>query len=147
MDSGDGHSAFADSRCATLYRSRADVAGGKDSRKTRFKRSGAAFVFAPRWGFRNLGTSFDESFFVSLNFRRQPLCAWACANHGKHRRRSNDSTLACLGIFQFDLFQLFSAGHFADLSVVENLNVFTGLHPTRKIVRHLAGNVVSPNDK
>ena len=58
MDSGDGHSAFADSRCATLHRSRADIAGGKDSRKTRFKRSGAAFVFAPRWCFRDVGYQF-----------------------------------------------------------------------------------------
>ena len=132
MDSGDGHSAFADSRCATLHRSRADVAGGKDSGETRFKRSGAAFVFAPRWGFRDVATSFDESFFVPLNFRRQPLCAWAGADHGKNRRRLNDSALACLGIFQFDLFQLFSAGHFADLSVVENLNVFTGPPPDAK---------------
>src|SRR4029077_18560745 len=99
MDSGDGHSAFADSRCATLHRSGADIAGGKDSRKTRFERSGTAFVFAPRWGFDDIATSFDESFLVSLNFLRQPLCAWPSANHGKHRRRSNDSALACLGIF------------------------------------------------
>ena len=147
MDSGDGHSAFANSRCATLHRSRANVAGCKNSRKTRFKRSGTVFVFAPRWCFSDLGTGFDESFLVPLDFRRQPLCAWASADHGKHRRRSNDSSLACFGIFQFDLFQLFSAGHFADLSVVKNLDVFTSLHPTRKIVRHLAGNVVSPNDK
>jgi hypothetical protein len=109
MDSGDGHSSFANRRGATLHRSRADVASCKDSRETRFKRSGAVFVFAPRWGFRDLGSSFDESFFVPLNFRRQPLRAWAGADHGKNGRRSHNSALACLGIFQFDLFQLFSA--------------------------------------
>src|SRR6476646_5238207 len=147
MDSGDGHSAFANSRCATLDRSRANVAGGKDSWKTRFKRSGAVFVFAPRWCFGDIATSFDESFFVPLNFCRQPVCAWAGTDHRKDSRRSNDSALACLGVFQFDLLQLFSAGHFSDLSVVKNLNVFASLHPTRKIVRHLAANVVSPNDK
>jgi hypothetical protein len=147
VDSGHGHSAFANRRGTTLDRSGADVASCKDSGETRFERSGAAFVFAPRWSFSDLGTSFNESFFVPLNFRRQPRCAWASANHGKHSRRSNHSALACLGIFQFDLFQLLSAGHFADLRVVEDLDVFAGLHPTRKIVRHLVGNVVSPNDK
>ena len=76
MDSGHGHSAFANRRGATFHGSRADVASGKDSRETRLKRSGAAFVFAPRRGFRDLGTGFDESFLVPLDFRRQPLCAW-----------------------------------------------------------------------
>ena len=147
MDSGDGHSAFADSRGAALHGSRTNIASGKNSWKTRFKRSGAAFVFAPRRCFHDVATRFDESFFVSLNFRRQPLCARAGADHGKHRRRPNDSALACLGIFQFDLFQLFAAGHFPDLSIAENLDVFAGLYPTRKIVRHLVGNVVAPSDK
>ena len=45
MDSGDGHSAFADSRGATLHRSGADVAGCKDSWKTRFERSGVDVCF------------------------------------------------------------------------------------------------------
>src|SRR5215208_563200 len=136
MDSSDGHSAFANRRGATLDRSGADVASCKDSGETRFERSGPPFVFAPRWGFSDVATSFNESFFVSLNFRRQPVGAWASPNHGKNRRRSNDSALACLTIFQFDLFQLFSAGHFADLGVEEYLDVFAGLYPTRKIVRH-----------
>src|SRR4029077_755278 len=147
MDSGDGHSAFANRRGATLHRSRADVAGCKDSGETRFERSGSPLVFAPRWRFDDVATSFDESFLVPLDFRRQPVCAWASTDHGKHRGRPNNSALARLGIFKFDLFQLFSAGHFADLRIVENLDVFTSLHPTRKIVRHLVGNVISPNDK
>src|SRR4029077_19499622 len=147
MDSGDGHSAFADGCGATLDRSRADIASGKNSWKTRFERSGAAFVFAPGWCFSDIGTGLDESLAVPLDFRRQPLCAWARADHGKHRGGSNDSALACLGIFQFDLFQLFSARHFANLSLLADLDVFASLHPTRKIVRHLVGNVVSPNDK
>src|SRR6266568_3739628 len=56
--------------------------------------------------------------------------------HGRAPIMENPA-LACLGIFQFDLFQLFSTGHFTDLSVVENLDVFASLYPTRKIVRHL----------
>jgi len=59
------------------------------------------------WGFSDLGTGFNESFFVPLDFR---------GNHSVHGRapimentgrRSNDSALARLGIFQFDLFKLF----------------------------------------
>src|SRR5207248_1612199 len=105
------------------------------------------FTFAPSWCLRDLCAGLDKAFLVSFDLWRQPLCAWTGADHGKHGRRANDSALACLGIFQFDLFQLFSAGHFADLSVIENLNVFAGLHPTRKIVRHFVSNVISPNDK
>src|SRR5690242_16137161 len=134
MNSRDRHSAFADSSGATLHRSGAYIAGGKDSWKTRFKRSRAALVFAPRRCFHDVVPSFDETFFVSLNLRRQPVCAWAGANHRKNGRRPYDLAFAGFCILQLDLFQLFSAGHLADLSVVENLNVFAGLHSTRKII-------------
>jgi hypothetical protein len=67
MDSGDGHSAFADRRCATLHRSRSDIAGCKNSWKTGFKWSGAAFVFTPRWCFCHVATSLDESFLVTFD--------------------------------------------------------------------------------
>src|SRR4029450_2434476 len=50
-----------------------------------------------------------------------------------------------LGIFQFDLLQLFSAGHFADLRLVEDVDVRARFHASRKIDRHL--HIISPNEK
>src|SRR6266536_2285518 len=147
LHAGYSHAAFTDGRGAAFNRAGADVAGCKDSRKTSFKRSWLSFASMPRRCFSHVRTGLDESFVISFDLCGQPLRAWAGADHRKHGRRPNDSALACLGIFQFDLFQLFSAEHFADLRVVENLDVFTGLHPTRKIVRHLVANVVSPNEK
>src|SRR4029077_2958078 len=88
---------------------------------------------------------FDESFGIALDFRWQPFGARFGADHGKNGRRSNDAAFARLGIFQFDFFQLFRARHFADLGLVENLDVAVGFYPTRKVVRHL--HTVSPNEK
>src|SRR4029453_3526097 len=147
MDSGDGHSAFADRRCATLHRSRADVAGGKDSGKTCFKRSGAAFVSAPRWCFSDIGTSLDESLIVPLDFRWQPLCAWAGANHLKDRWRFDSATLPCFRVFQFDLLELLVAKHLSNLCSIKNFYVRLGLHATCEVVGHFFGNVIAANDE
>ena len=73
------------------------------------------FVRMPRWRPGDASSGFDESFVVALDFRWQPFSAWFRADHGKDSRRSNLSALACLRIFQLDLFELFSAKHLADL--------------------------------
>src|SRR5437016_2015047 len=91
--------------------------------------------------------SFNESFVVALDFGREPVRAWSCADHGKHRRRSTRSAFAVLRIFQFDLFELFPAEHFADLRLVKDLNILTRLHSTREVVRHFVSDVFSSNDE
>src|SRR5437868_11280017 len=78
---------------------------------------------------------FDESFVVALDFGRQPVRAWSCADHGKHSRRSNVSAFAVLSIFQLDFFEFFPAKHSADLRLVKDLNVLTRLHSTREVDR------------
>ena len=103
------------------------------------------FVRLPRWCVGDVRAGFDESFGVALDFRWQPVGARSGADHGKNGRCSDNSAFASVRIFQFDLFQLFSARHFADLGLVKDLDVVAGLHPTGKIVRHL--HTVSPNEK
>src|SRR5438045_8939746 len=105
------------------------------------------FTRPPGWRRGHAGPGFDESVVVALDFGRQPVRAWACANHGKHSRRSNRSALAGLRIFQLDLFERFSTGHFADLRLVKDLNVLTRLHSTSEVVRHCVSDVFPATDE
>src|SRR5947209_14343927 len=57
------------------------------------------------------GPGFDESFVVAVDFGRQPVRAWSCADHGKHSRRSNVSAFVVLRIFQLNFFKFFPAKH------------------------------------
>src|SRR5207245_1608646 len=120
-------------------------ARSKNSWQTCFKPAGLMFTRLPGWRRGHAGPGFDESFVVALDFGRQPVRAWAGADHGKHSRRSNLSAFAVLRIFQLDLFELFSTRHFADLRLVKDLNVLTRLHPTSERVRHLVGNAFPAN--
>src|SRR5437879_4740680 len=147
LDIGRSHAAFADCGGTTFHRAGAHIARSKNSWQTCFKRTGLMFTRLPGWRRGHAGPGFDESFVVALDFGRQPVRAWACADHGKHSRRSNLSAFAVLRIFQLDLFELFSAKHFADLRLVKDLNVLTRLHSTREVVRHFVSDVFSSNDE
>src|SRR5262249_8521525 len=108
----------ADGGGASFDRTGADVAGCKNPGKTGFEWSGSPFVFAPRWRVSDFGAGFNESFLVALDFRRQPLCAWASADHRKYRRRFDCLALSCFCVFQLDLLESLVAEHFSNLCPV-----------------------------
>src|SRR5712675_1534672 len=103
------------------------------------------FTGLPGWRRNHAGPGLDESFVVALDFGRQPVRAWSCADHGKHSWRSNVSAFAVLRIFQLDFFEFFPAKHFADFRLVKDLNVLTRFHPTREVVRHFGSDVFPAN--
>src|SRR5207245_7363671 len=93
-------------------------ARSKNSWQTCFKPAGLMFTRLPGRRRGHAGPGFDESFVVALDFGRQPVRAWSCADHGKHSRRSNVSAFAVLRIFQLAFFELFSPKPFADLRLL-----------------------------
>src|ERR1700757_3803281 len=143
MNSRDGHPALADSRGATLDGPGTHIAGCENSWKTGFERSGSPFVFAPCWCFSDVRTGLDESLLVTLNFRRQPFCAWASADHRKDRRRFNRATLSCFCVFQLDLLKPLVTEHLANFCSIKNLDVRLRLHAAREVVGHLFRNVIA----
>ena len=147
LDIGNGHTAFADCSGTTFHRTGAHVARSKNSWQTCFKRAGLMFTRLPSRCGDHADSGFDESFVVALDFRRQPVRAWSCADHGKHSRRSNVSAFAILGIFQLDFFKFFPARHFAYLSLVKDLNVLARFHSTREVLRHFVSDVFPANDE
>ena len=90
---------------------------------------------------------FDKSFLVPLDFRRQPLCAWTSADHRENGRglTTRRSPVRC---FPIRLAPAFCRRTSLRISVRRESRCFRlRLHATRKVVRHLVGNVISPNDK
>src|SRR5215469_13339973 len=147
LNTGDGHAAFTNCGGTTFNRSRTNIARSENARQTCLEWAGLVLGCLPRWCSGHARPGFDKSFVVALDFRRQPFGAWFRANHRKNSRCSKRSAFASLRIFQLDLFELFFAGHFADLCLVKDLNVLTRLHPTREIVGHFVGDIFSPNDE
>jgi hypothetical protein len=88
----------------------------------------------------------NKSFFIALDLARQPPRARVGPDHGKNRRRLDDAPFAGLGIFQLGFFEDFSARHFSNLGLKENLDILLFFHSARKVGRH-PGKIVASDDE
>src|SRR5437660_1233029 len=147
LHASDGHAAFAHSSGTTFHRAGSHIACSENVRQAGLERAGRAFALFPGGRIRDERSGFDESFFVTLDLEWQPLRAWLGADHGKNRGRSDHAALGRLRILQLGFFEHFPAKHFSNLGVKENLDVFSRLHPSRKIARHVFEKIVTTDDE
>ncbi len=70
LNSGHGHAAFANCSGAAFDRSGAHVTSCKNSRQARLEWTRLMLARAPGWRVDNGRAGFDESFVVTLDFRR-----------------------------------------------------------------------------
>src|ERR1700722_974506 len=148
MDELHGHRSLTDSGGYPFYRTVAHVANRENSGNICLQQKRVA-VESPSFGMlpipEEVGTSQQETAFVPFDERSEPLSARQCTNKDEHRTGRHALDFVRVRTQDRNLFQVGFAVDFADAGVSPDLNVGHLLDLVDQILRHGAGERVSPH--